>query len=109
MGGFLCAYLIEGDISFWIIGGTMFVVHMMTAFLTWKLPETKGLDLGESQITSMDNRDEPMSGGGDYSNNSAAAVRPKTTKQNHSLGPHTGLFEMNNQGSKSATSYSELL
>jgi|Transcript_2141 hypothetical protein len=84
----------------------MFVVHMMTAFLTWKLPETKGLDLGESQI-SMDNRDEPMSGGGNT--NSAAAVRQKTMNHNHSLGPHTGLFEMNNQGSKSATSYSELL
>ena len=80
----------------------MFVVHMMTAFLTWKLPETKGLDLGE-QPTMID-KDVPISGGGNIS----CAVRQETRKQNHSLGPYTGLIEMN-QGSKHSTSYSELL
>lgn len=52
VGGFLCPYLVAGNLSLPIVGGVMLFVHMFTALAASKLPETKGVAMGKASSSN---------------------------------------------------------
>ena len=47
LGGFFCPYVITEGTPMGVIGLSMFAVSIVTALLSWNLPETAGKALGE--------------------------------------------------------------
>ncbi len=47
IGAFCAPFLIDGNTSLMNIGLLMMVIHLITAFCAYKLPETKGRNLGD--------------------------------------------------------------
>eukprot|EP00557_Chaetoceros_sp_GSL56_P009845 CAMPEP_0176481196 /NCGR_PEP_ID=MMETSP0200_2-20121128/2689_1 /TAXON_ID=947934 /ORGANISM="Chaetoceros sp., Strain GSL56" /LENGTH=504 /DNA_ID=CAMNT_0017877381 /DNA_START=238 /DNA_END=1752 /DNA_ORIENTATION=- len=48
IGGFISPYLVSGNASFQLIGSIFFAVHIGAAFCALQLPETKGVELGNT-------------------------------------------------------------
>lgn len=46
IGAFLCPFLVEGDAPLVKVGVVMLLVHASTVFCVYKLPETKGREMG---------------------------------------------------------------
>lgn len=48
LGGFIMPYILSADLSLKYIGAMMLFIHFGTALASYHLPETKGLDLGQT-------------------------------------------------------------
>ena len=47
IGGFVCPYLVAGNLSFLDLGIVFIFIHLGVALCASRLPETKGLELGK--------------------------------------------------------------
>jgi MFS family permease len=52
LGGFIAPYIISEGTSLRVIGVVMFLVSIVTAVISWQLPETHGKALGEAHLES---------------------------------------------------------
>jgi MFS family permease len=50
MGGFFAPYIITEGNSIRVIGVVMFIVSVLTAMISWQLPETQGKAMGEANL-----------------------------------------------------------
>lgn len=46
IGAFFCPFFIAGDVPLVQVGTAMLIIHIFTVFCVWKLPETKGCEMG---------------------------------------------------------------
>jgi len=60
IGGFVCPYLVAGNVSFRDLGIVMILIHFGVAFCASRLPETKGVELGK--VMDSKNRNDAVGG-----------------------------------------------
>jgi hypothetical protein len=53
VGAFFCPFFIVGDVPLVKVGTAMLIIHSFTVFCVWKLPETKGHEMGLGAETDL--------------------------------------------------------
>ena len=56
IGGFVSPYLVSGHLSFREIAFVMIAVHVLIAFCSSRLPETKGVEMGKADLGESESR-----------------------------------------------------